>query len=182
MKKPLILYSLIILTFLLSSCQKDGDNTIAPPITAENTFSCKINGEVFKPENHGGFIDQYGYIISILEDNSWIITLSDEETTLYLFIKNVDRIGEYPVHQSDGDQFFVQDSNTALELRDIVNDTEYVSLQNSGKIQVLSFEEGKKLILKFEEIILEQKNNSSKKIILLDGKLNINKETLNKDE
>ncbi len=173
---------LLIFSLLgILGCNKSDDTPPAPPITAENTFSCKINEELFVPENHGGFIDQDGYIISILEDNSWIITLSNKEKTLYLFVKKVDRIGEYNVFKSDGDQFFVQDSNTGVELRDRVKDLEYVSHQESEKIEVLSYVDNQKLILQFNKIVLHSTKESNNVLILTDGKLNLNKETLNKD-
>ena len=179
MKKSLIFYSLII-SFLFPSCQKEDDNPIVPPITAENTFSCKINGDVFIPENHGGFIDQYGYQIRIFGKNSWTIILSNDKVTLYIFLKEISHTGTYEIHKSDGDQDFLYDENSAIEFRDRVNQKGYSSI-NSGEIEVLSFEEGKTLMLKFNKIILEE-NNSNDQIKLSDGKLNINKETLNKEE
>lgn len=175
--------SILILWFLLlgfSSCDKEVD-TPAPPITAENTFSCKIDGELFVPQNHGGFIPLYGYLINILEDNSWIITLSNGKKTFYLFLKNVDHTGNYEVFKSDGDLNFLYDENTVVELTDDVSNSVYTSLNNSGNIEVLSFTIGQKLILKFDEIILGSTTNPNETIVLTDGKLNINKETLNKN-
>lgn len=175
------IFSLIFLFCLLSifSCNKSDDTPPAPPITAENTFSCKIDGELFIPENHGGFINQYGYQIRIFDNNSWTIILSNDKVTLYLFIKNIDHEGIYQIYRSDGDNDFLYDENNAVEFRNRVNQTVYIS-NNSGEIEVLSFEDGKRLMLKFNEIQLISED-SNDTLILTDGKLNINKNTLNND-
>lgn len=171
---------LLIFSLLgILGCNKSDDTPPAPPITAENTFSCKINGELFVPENHGGFIDQYGYQIRIFDKNSWTIILSNDKVTLYLFLKNIDHEGIYEISRSDGDNDFLYDENNAVEFRNRVNNSQYNSI-NSGEIEVLNFEEEKSLVLKFNEIQLESED-SNDTLILTDGKLNINKETLNKD-
>ena len=182
MKKLLVLYSLITLSFFLSSCQKDDDNPIAPPITAENTFSCKINGELFVPENHGGFIDQYGYRMSILNNNSWKIILSNDKVSLFLFIKDINSTGEYKLHSSNGDQHYVAEDDSGFEFVNRETNEEYVSTENSGKITVSSFETGKKLIFSFDKITLHSISGNEENLILTNGKLNLNKETLNKED
>lgn len=179
MKKILLL--LLFLSLSFSGCTKEDDNPRVPPITEQNTFSCYVEGELFLPKNHGGFYNLYGYLISILEDNSWIITLSNGKITLYLFIKEVNRTGFYEVSGSDGNQFFVQDSATAVEMRDEVADVEYISLNNASKIEVLHFVPNEELMLQFNEITLIAVDDPENKIILSEGKLNINKETLNKE-
>ncbi|TVZ25132.1 hypothetical protein JM83_0031 [Gillisia sp. Hel_I_86] len=178
MKNLVLLFSSILLGFC--SCNKN-DDAPAPPITAENTFSCNIDGELFIPKDYGGFIPLHGYLINILEDNSWIITLGNEHNTLYLFIKKIDHTGKYKVFSSDGDQDFLYDENTVIELRDRANNIEYSSITGSENIDVLSFTSGEKLILKFDKIVLESTTNPNEIITLTNGKLNINKETLNKD-
>ncbi|QED37000.1 hypothetical protein FK178_04425 [Antarcticibacterium arcticum] len=178
MKNYVLILSFLLLGFY--SCNKE-DDAFAPPITAENTFSCKIDGELFVPKDHGGFIPLYGYLIEILEDNSWIITLSNGKNTLYLFIKKINNTGNYEVFASDGDQDFLYNEKTGMEFTDNGNNIEYISLNNSENIEILSYTNGQKLILKFDKIVLGSTTNNAS-IILTDGKLNINKETLNKDQ
>lgn len=178
MKNLVIFFSFILLGFC--SCNKN-DDALAPPITAENTFSCNIDGELFVPENHGGFIPLKGYLVNVYDDNSWRITLSNGKLTLHLFLKKVNSEGNYEVFQSDGDQFFVQDLQTAVELYDKTLDKVYISYNNSEEIEVVSYIENQKIILNFNKITLKSSQDSSDIVVLTDGKLNINKETLNID-
>lgn len=174
-------FSLMIFLFLaLTGCTEKDDDLSPPSITQENTFSCYIGNNLFIPENHGGFYNFSGYLISILEDNSWIVTLSNGRTTLYLFLKEVKRTGHYEISGSDGNQFFVQDLNTAVELRDEVSNIEYVSVNSASKLEVLHFIPDRELVLQFDEIVLVAVDDPENKIVLSQGKLNINKETLNK--
>jgi len=53
MKNLVLIFCFSLLCFY--SCNKE-DDTPVPPITAENTFSCKIDGELFVPKDYGGFI------------------------------------------------------------------------------------------------------------------------------
>jgi len=173
---------LLIFSLLgILGCNKSDDTPPAPPITAENTFSCKINGELFVPENHGGFITQKGYLVETFGENSWLFTLSDREIDIYIFIKKVNHNGEYIVGNSDGDQDFLYDENTAVELKDKVNDITYISENTSNFIDVLDYSGSNSIMFKFNNLTLSSSENANQKIILTDGKLNINKETLNKD-
>lgn len=172
---------LFFLLFGLCSCEKPDDNPPIEPITAENTFSCEINGETFVPENHGGFYPQLGILVSVLEENSWKIILSNDKITLYFFIKRIKNTGKYPIHESDGDNFFTFNEESSIEYRNRVTNEIFSSSNDSNQIEVLSFQENEELVFQFNKIVLESTSNLGKTITLTEGKLNINKTTLNRD-
>lgn len=179
MKK--ILYILVCLILVVSSCKKD-DDVIAPPITAENTFSCKINGETFIPEDHGGFpIVQKGIIVEIFpESSNWIFQLRNSNKDIYIYIVNVLETGNYEIQVADGDGDFLFDTNNAVEasVTGFFPPT-HVSTNISGNIEVIELDVDQRIILQFEELELVNPDDSSDIIVLTDGKLNINLETLN---
>src|SRR5690606_31233569 len=76
------------------SCNKE-DDAPAPPITAENTFSCKIDGELFVAKEHGGFIPNSGDAINVTigSINCWKIILGDGSTDIYLYLYDLDKTG-----------------------------------------------------------------------------------------
>lgn len=49
--KNTILFMLLLLVVMGVSCKKDNNNGLTPETqTGANTFSCKINGEIFVPK------------------------------------------------------------------------------------------------------------------------------------
>lgn len=161
----------------LGGCSKDD----APPITQENSFSCKINGELFVPKDYSSFPNSFSGIINYVSDSSdWTFVLSNGENTVYLYLHNVTQLGEYVLSESDGDGDFFGEELNLMEV-DINNGTSYSSHKstiNSGVITVIELDMDNRIILKFDEIILSSINNNGR-IVLTDGKLNINRETLN---
>lgn len=162
----------------LGGCSKD-DN--APPITQENSFSCKINGELFVPEDYGGFPNSLDGIIIILSDSSdWMFRLSNGGKTVYIYLHNVTHTGEYVLGESDGDGDFFGEESNLMEV-DLTGGTSFLthkSTNNSGIINVIELDIDNRIILKFGEIILTEVNGSES-VVLTEGKLNINRETLN---
>ena len=78
------LYTLVLSLLLVASSCNDDDPS-APPITAENTFSCKINGELFVPEDHGGFpVTQRGISAIVIEGNTWRFIFGDGPIDIYI--------------------------------------------------------------------------------------------------
>ena len=169
---------LFYLLLLVSSCSND--DVTAPPITAENTFSCKIDGNLFVPEDHGGFpATQLGIRALVVEENTWRFILSNSSTDLYIYLVNVTSTGSYQLFQSDGDADFFQETRNLVEADlDQINGSTHISTEQSGAIEVLELEVDKQIILQFDEIILSGRDNSSETVSLTEGRLNINLETL----
>ena len=181
MKTLLPLLSLFLLVQI--SCNKD-DDTPAPPITQENTFSCKINGETFVPKDYIGFYNMPGIQASVhtYTTNNWEFYLSNAQKDIYIYIVQVDKTGDYTLTVSDGDGDFLFDENTAMEFDDNGNyPPSHISTNSSGTFYVTDLEVNKKIILEFDKIELINKDNSDDKVTLTEGKLNINLETLNQD-
>lgn len=158
------------------SCSKDD----APSITQENSFSCKINGELFVPEDYGGFPNSVSGIIILNDGSDWLFRLSNGGKTVYIYLHHVTHLGEYVLSESDGDgDFFGEESNLMeVDLSGATSHTTHKSTANSGIINVIELDVDKRIILKFDEIVLEDINNPDEKIILTEGKLNINLNTL----
>jgi hypothetical protein len=174
MKNLVLIFSFLLLSFY--SCNKE-DDTPVPQITAENTFSCKIDGELFVPKINGGFIKFPGIIV-ITNDNNWHLILNNGEKELHIYLSKLNRTGNYNISESDGNKDFFNETSNAIELDD-TPELYYISKQDSGLIKVLEFEEGKRLIFQFDKLKLYNLNNLGNSIVLENGKLNINLETLN---
>jgi len=167
----------LLLIFILSSCNKS-DDIIPPDITQENTFSCTIEGEVFVPETHG-FYGFYG-ISTIRSEDKWSIMLSNGKTTLLINLTDLDNNdNSKTIQESDGDFYSYNDTTNTIELKIKGNPNRYYySYGNTGFVSIEKFE-NEHLILKFDEIELISIHDTSNKIKLTNGKLNINLNTLN---
>lgn len=182
----LILYYLIFCVSIIS-CKKDDDAAPTeqqeqPPITAENTFSCKINGEVFIPKDFSNFPNTSdGYKIFFVDvQNSWFSLFRNPTDNLYIYIYNLDSIGDYTLGLADGDSFFPPDDDTVIEYSangDLV--TTHISTSISGSIEVLELDFGNKIIFQFDEIILKGIDDPNDIITLTEGKANFNLATFN---
>ncbi len=179
--KLLIPIFCILLCF--SSCLKDDTPKVAPPITQENSFSCKINGELFIPEPHGGLFASSPPIRAILQDNNtWKFNMGNGLIEIYIYLYNATEIGEYTITESEGIVNYVGETENLVEMTDFyVPGVVYISTNNNDKINVLELEIDNKIIFEFDEIILVNNTDPEDIIILSEGKLNINKETLNQE-
>lgn len=176
-----LLMYLSILFFLFSTSCNNDDNTV-PPITQENTFSCKINGKLFVPKDHGGFpIKQDGIVVDFQENNTWDFLFGNGEIDIYIHLANITATGNRGLGESDGDGDFFQEADDLMEVDlDLANSrfgTTHVSTSASGTLRILELETGKRIVLEFDEIILEGVSESYSTIKLTDGKLNINLDT-----
>ncbi|XLS29004.1 hypothetical protein ACJD0Z_17625 [Flavobacteriaceae bacterium M23B6Z8] len=168
---------------ILMSCSNEDPK--APPITAENTFSCKINGELFVPEDRGGFpVILKGITTNLTNNNSWLFIFRNQSRDIFIYITDVIETGEYLLTKSEGNgDFFGKNKNLMeMDVSTDSSDISHISSDQSGKIKVLELELNKRIILQFDEIILEDKNDPEKTIVLTEGKLNINLETFFEDE
>ena len=179
MKTLLPILSLFLLVQI--SCNKDDDDTPAPPITQENTFSCKINGKTFVPAGHGGFpINYSGIEVPVFTENKWQINIGDGNNKILLYLYQINKTGTYSFSESDGDGFFINDTKNLIEFSANGNLTPtHHSTKNTGSFNIIEVIPEKKIILEFETLSLANNENSSDEITLIKGKLNINLETLN---
>lgn len=177
MKNAVLIFSFLLLGCY--SCDKK-DDAPAPPITAENTFSCKIDGELFVPKEHSGFIPGKGEPIVVTNsiDNNYKFILGDGSKDIYIHLYNLDGIGNYILSSSNGDNHFVGDEFSSMEFSQNGIFYNFVSSEDSGNIEILLFEPNKKIIFQFDEIKLYNPGDPTHFIILTDGKLNVNLETL----
>ena len=98
---------------------------------------------------------------------------------MYIYIVNVTSTGNYTLALSNGDAYFTQESENLMEVDlEHVTGSTHISTLQSGTIEVLELEIDKRIVLRFDEIVLVGRDNPEEKIILTEGKLNINLETL----
>ena len=173
------------LLLFCAACDKDGPPKPVPPITQENTFSCKINGEVFVPEDHfHGLSPGFGMKASILANNSWKFQLADKQRDIYIYIYNVTATGEYTITASGGyNPSFVGQTENLAEMRDkYMPEIDYISINNNEIIEILELKPDIHIVLQFDEITLVNNTDPTDVLVLSEGKLNINRETLNAEE
>lgn len=172
--KTTCLILLLSISFF-SACNKDDD---APSIDEENTFSCKINGELFVPREHGGFNRKDGITVTLFPDNSWLFILGDGDNKIYMYLYNIENTGSFIISESDGNGDFLNETANVIELESSEN-SNYRSIGNTGTLNVIGFDINNKIILEFENIQLVDNDNPNAVLNLIDGKLNVNLETLN---
>lgn len=181
MKLKILCLFLLLVLVLVSSCSKEEPG---PPITKENTFSCKVNGKLFVPKDHGSFSGTIWGILNRLKDSTnWTFVLSNHDV-LYIYLVDVRETGKYNIGKSDGDSDFFNDTLNAVEFHfnsSKSGDT-FVSTSTSGDIEILELDVGKRIVFQFDRLELQGKNDPNKRLVLSEGKLNINRETLNKEE
>ena len=108
------LFFLLLISLLISSCEKD-DDLLAPPITRENTFSCKINGKIFIAQDHGGFTARdYGISLKITE-SKWLLMLADGKNDLYMNLNSTESDRQKKIKKSDGDTDFTNEVKNVME-------------------------------------------------------------------
>ncbi|MEL4306559.1 hypothetical protein [Joostella sp. CR20] len=182
MKKNSLLPIFLMFFFIVFSCSNDDDT--APPITAENTFSCKINGKLFIPKDHGGFpVIQEGIYSFADNDGSWFFEFGNRSADVYIYLVEVNKTGSYTLGLSEGRAHFYQKTENLMEVDlDNVTGSTHISTMQSGEIEVLELEVNKRIVLEFDKITLVNKDDASDKVVLTDGKLNINLETLYGEE
>ncbi len=112
MKKHRQVFTFLAILFggaLFFSCKKETPLPTATQ-TGANTLGCKINGKTWVAEDsdepfnriygvEGGY--EYPYVDTI-RNNIWIQGRRNNRTFLHLFVRQVDRIGIYPLNLSTG--------------------------------------------------------------------------------
>jgi len=167
---------ILLIALVTCSCEKS-DDLVAPPITQENSFSCKIDGELFVAQPNGGFLQFPGILVI---GSNWIILLRNQNNDeLYLNLKNNELDNFLPILKADGDQYFGNDEQNSVEL--IWKNKIYISNTNTGIIKINEWVNDSILILEFSELLLYEKNNPIETISLAEGKLNINLTTMEQD-
>lgn len=176
-----LFFLLLISTFL--SCGNDDEAVEQPPqISEENTFSCKIDGELFVAETFSRFPNTFpGIIAGVLSGtNNWTIMLRNSDNVIHIYITEVVDTGNYIIKFSDGDSFFFGETETVVEFgRDSSSSSTHHSIDGSGIININELVVNLKLIATFNEILLVSNDNPQETVILTEGKLNINLESLN---
>mgnify|MGYP003662775999 CR=1 FL=1 len=179
--KTMLIYLFTFLT--LFACKNDDDQPVeAPPITAENTFSCKIDGELFIPEDYASFPNNFdAYNVFFIEANSsWFSLFLNEERSIHIYIHDLINVGTYTIGDADGNNNFTDETTTVIEFSENQSlEPTHISTSASGTIEVLELEFGRRIIFKFDEIVLQRIGDPSDIITLTDGKANFNLDTFN---
>ncbi len=94
----LISYMPLLLVFIQSSCKKDNTPTVT------NTFSCKIDGKIFKPYASGGLFSSGYPVLSFgnsRTSNGFGISAYNQETTQSVHIEYtfISQTGTYTLRQ-----------------------------------------------------------------------------------
>lgn len=174
--------SLVLILLLLGSCLKD--DVPDYPRTGENSFYTEINGNPYIPENAPKFlITVHG--ISALENNKiWQLSFSNRSNKdLHIYLRNIDGIGQYRIYELEEDLHSITPSDyvSAIGLTDGSGNFAYGSPPDIEQfIQITKISGDSILIGNFDNIILNNFQDSKDQIILTKGRFNINRSTLNR--
>lgn len=171
--------ALFLLLIAIVTCSCDKEDLDAPPITQDNTFSCKIDGELFVAQPHGGFLQMEGIIVQAMQ-NSWLVILSNRHQKVYIKLKNVNTSGMRYIQRSENIRNPTEANNSIGFIANGGPIFTHVSQDDTGFINVLEWK-NEILIFEFDELILYDIDDPTKTITLTDGKLNINLATKEQD-
>lgn len=182
LKKLIFNISIVLIILLICSCSKNDEPDF--PSTGENSFYTEINGKAYIPENTRKFlITVYG--ISALENNKiWQLRISNRSNKdLHIYLRNIEGIGQYKIYKLEDDlpsitpEVYV----SAMGLTDGTGNFAYGSTSDIEQfIQITKISGDSILIGKFEKIILKNPVDPNDKIILTNGRFNINRNTLSR--
>ena len=200
-----ILFTFLTISFLIS-CSKKDDIPLQPQedqlpeatTSGANTAGCIINGKVLIPKNGSqaiGGSPSYGLTIGaglnfnapIIGDDYLQIEIANKKDTdgsgIILWLKNTTTgIGNYPVNQSNGEQYSYGPNNNQIFAGIRENDTNktYWSGTNSGIVKITQFDYLNGVYSGVFSCTLYNKDNSSETIQVTDGRFDIKVATLNK--
>ncbi|MEE1947260.1 hypothetical protein VRU48_19190 [Pedobacter sp. KR3-3] len=106
--KTKLLGLLVIVAVITGACKKDPEKGLTPPTqSGANTFSCKINGQIFMPKQElFGPTPLYGQIETSNGYKTLIISASNPSDpfikNIYINIFDFKGIGTYPIVIADG--------------------------------------------------------------------------------
>jgi len=179
-----ILFAIVCFAFISSCGRGSGDSTppeTLPPATQNgaNTAGCYVNGTLLLPKNGSqsiGGSPKYGLDLNSI-GNDYYIDIKNWENGnhLYLFIKNLTTVGNYPVLQSGGVATPNTQNNTQMLLQ--CNGNTFISADNAGTVEVTNF--SYPLFSGKYSAILYNKTNPSETIQITEGRFDINRQTLN---
>lgn len=170
--------SFFVITF--QSCFKDDGDPL--PTSGENSFNARLNGEQFTAEDVWKWPRTYYGINASVHDNNWLLRFSNSSSLIiFISLHKVEEVGYYEVG-IDENFFFDHESNISSVLIrtgnvEVKYHTNFPELNE--KIEITKIEGDSIIIGEFEKITLSDPDNPNKKVILTNGKFNINRTTLN---
>ena len=168
---------LFIFALTLVNCTKNDDQDQLPPITqtGANTFGAIVDGRVFIPKDKTGYYNPGGGRpkgISILRGTSYFsIAVSNyEDVYIYIYIpKNVPLETTYTFKLSDGNPANGNEPHCFA----VINNTGYLSYENSGTIAFTKIDEIKGIIAGTFSLKMKNRNNENNIIEITDGRFDI---------
>ena len=176
-------FAVLLLAITLQSCFKEDGDPL--PTSGENSFTAKLNGEEYVAEDVTRYGRIYHGITAFVHDKNWLLTFSNSSDIIILIsLHKVEEVGHYDVG-IDENFFFDRESNiSSVSVRTGKVGLEYHTIfpELDEKIEITKIEGDSIIIGEFDKITLSDPDNPDKKIILTEGKFNINLATLNEDE
>gem|GEM_PF-3916812 len=187
MKINMILKSLLIVTVLLSSCNKDDDKKEEQGcVKDENFFEAEFDGETIEPHYaQGGGFGLYTLYQQQCSpnDNTWLITMrTEEDLSLYITVTNIVGVGNYSIFSGNPDHIAITCAEvTSLFIEDEATNTyTYISSSN-GTIEITEYDSGYGILVgTFSAEMVSTADPTVKKTIT--GAFNLNKSTLDNSQ
>lgn len=184
-------YLLVFILLCTSACNKDDDNNC---IKDENYFIAEFDEETLEPYWHTGFATKHYTLMAQRNpenQDDWHIYFNvNDSKTLFLWIKDINGIGSYPI-----DTGTIEDvapplyGNTYISLKDLnISDPNinngspyiYFSLGETGTIEIKEYDRTKGILIGTFSCMMYSTHNEGE-VKEITGEFNINLATHNRD-
>lgn len=174
--------TVLLIAITLQSCFKDDGDPL--PTSGENSFSVKLNGEQFVAEDVRKFTSIYYGIKASVHNKNWLLRFSNSSNrTIYVYLHEIEEVGYYAVG-ADDNLFSDRESSISSILigNSNLNVLYGTNFELNEKIEITKIQGDSIIIGGFDKITLSNPENPEDKVILTNGKFNINRATLNKND
>ena len=177
--------AVLLFAITLQSFFKDEGDPL--PTSGENSFTAKLNWKQFVAEDVSPAWHNFYGITASEHDKIWLLKFSNSsDLSLYFYLPEVKEAGYYNVGEADDNLSFfdTKDFQPSVLIDngsgDVIYHTNSPGLNET--IEITKIEGDSIIIGEFDKITLSDPDNPDKKVILTDGKFNINLATLNEQD
>ena len=182
MKRSILLKIIVVCTLILTSCNKNDDNKEEGCLKDENFLEASFNDENLAPYyNQGGGFGLYtlNFQRCSSNENNWTLSVNtDSNKSLFIYLIDVNGVGNYPITTGDPNHVAIQcfETTSIYLLDEVTYNYSFISSSN-GTIEITEYDSSSGILVgTFTCEMVSTADPSIKKTIT--GNFNLNKSTL----